>query len=179
MRRYKYRQIFRQMDPDQTYSLRILRSGKTIDLELPVVRPPIETELNIILLAIITPAAFFITGLLVFLFHPNNKLTLLIAVAFALTTNATTPYYDLMYPVDPLPLYLLWESGYLISLIGTPVLLHMFLLFPTPSRIVRRYPRLQLWIYLPFILYVLPVEMAQKLAFDGVTAFSPRSSFRR
>ena len=149
--RYKYRRAFRYLEAGHNYSLRVLRNGGTIDVDLPVVPLPVEYLLNTTLLGIVVPAVFFLTGLLVFLFHPNNKLTVLIAIAFALIASATTPYFDLMYPVDNLPLFLLWWSGYLISLLSSPVLLHFFLLFPRPSRFVRRFPSLSFLIYLVYV----------------------------
>lgn len=97
--------------------------------------------------------AFLIIGLSVFLIKPDDHQVLLFCLAFA----GTSTFFGTIFPVylRRLPLGL----GHLIGIVQTtfsvlalPLLLHFFLTFPQPVGLVKRWPRLTKWIYLPFVL---------------------------
>ena len=117
------------------------------------------------------PFGFFIVGLLLFLFKPNNRLTVLAAISFALIAASSSPIYFISYAEGSFPIVLIWQVGYILSLLSGVVLLHFMLYFPGPSRFVRRFPKLPVLIYLPFLLYVLPTEIAQQISWNGIPAF--------
>ncbi|MBC7899526.1 MAG: protein kinase [Saprospiraceae bacterium] len=169
-KRYKYRLLFRQLGAGEMYSLQMRREGQIYGIELAAKPIAFEFMLNTIFLGIVTPAVFFLTGLFAFLFKRDDRLIVLIAVSFSLIAMSTSPLHMVAYAEAPL-LALIWQIGYFLELFGAPVLLHFFLLFPKPSPFVRRFPLIQVLIYLPFLLYVVPTEIAQQLAYNGISIF--------
>lgn len=168
---YEVRRLVREFRANESYSLQISRNGERLELNLTSQPLAFETILNSIYLGIVQPIAFFVTGLLLFLFKPHNKLTVLIAITFALTTGGVSPLHFTSYAEASFPVVLIWQIGYFLSLFNVPVLLHFLLLFPKPSPIVRRLPRITTWLYFPFLFYVLPSEIANQLSWNGLTAF--------
>src|SRR5262249_20805481 len=50
-----------------------------------------------------------------------------------------------------------------LGVLFLPVFVHFFLIFPDPSPLLRRWPRLETWIYLPYLLALLPVVVTLQL----------------
>jgi len=96
---------------------------------------------------------FLLTGWAVFLLRPEDKqaclLAMMLATLIGLVGNS---------PVN-LPSWLTVVAGLgsAASLIFFPVFAHFFLIFPEPSPLLRRWQRLEIWLYLPFFLVILPV----------------------
>ncbi|MGH9949971.1 MAG: hypothetical protein ACRD6X_22615, partial [Pyrinomonadaceae bacterium] len=147
------------------------REGAPFDAEIR--SKPIESGyfLHIITNGIIIPAAFLIVGLFVFLFKPDTWLTVLCAIAFALIAASTSPLCFISYAEASFLNVFLWQLGYISSLISGVVLLHFILYFPKPSWLLRRFPKLPVLIYLPFLIYVLPTEIGLQFAWNGFTQF--------
>ncbi|MDQ3748340.1 MAG: protein kinase [Acidobacteriota bacterium] len=172
--RYTHFQIFRQLRVGERYTLQIKRGGQFREVEMVVQPRSFAFTLNLYFLGIFAPLVFFLTGFLVFLFKPNDKIGLLIAIAFTLVSIKIAikiaPQSGFSYVgLPPVSAFLL-QFG-IISIFYAPVLLHNFLIFPRPSAIARRFPQIKWLIYLPFLLYVLPLEIAQQLARSGWTQF--------
>jgi len=168
--RYKFRQFFRKLDAGETYPIQVIRGKRIIEVSLTARPVPFGATLNAIFVGILTPAVFFLTGLFVFLFKPNNKLTILIGIAFSLLSAGVSPTYVVSY-AESLPLAIIWQIGNYLALWYAPVLLHFFLIFPVAFLVVDRFPKIQALIYVPFLVYVVPVEIGQTLAFNGFAAF--------
>ncbi|MFN0107395.1 MAG: SpoIIE family protein phosphatase [Blastocatellia bacterium] len=103
---------------------------------------------------------FLLTGWAVFLLRPEDKQACLLAVMLAtlvglVGNNAVN-----------LPSWLAVVAGFgaATSLIFFPVFAHFFLIFPEPSPLLRRWQRLEFWLYLPFFLVILPVFGPGRLA---------------
>src|SRR5262249_43230972 len=68
-----------------------------------------------------------------------------------------------------------------ISLFLCPVFVHFFLTFPEPSPLLRRFPRLEYYVYLPFALTELPFYVGAilvgALSPDSLPAFESRFAF--
>src|SRR5262245_39832730 len=50
-----------------------------------------------------------------------------------------------------------------LELLFLPVFVHFFLIFPDPSPLLRKWPRLEIWVYLPYLLFLLPVVVPLRL----------------
>lgn len=50
-----------------------------------------------------------------------------------------------------------------LGLLFLPIFVHFFLIFPEPSPLLHRFARLETWIYLPYLLLLLPVLVALRL----------------
>ena len=96
---------------------------------------------------------FLVTGWAVFLLRPEDKQAWLLAIMLAtlLGLVGNSP--------GNLPLWLALAAGLgsAASIIFFPVFAHFFLVFPEPSPLLRRWRRLEVWLYLPFFLIILPV----------------------
>jgi hypothetical protein len=57
------------------------------------------------------------------------------------------------------------------GLFSLPLLLHLFLVFPQPSRWLERWPSLRIWLYVPFCLFVLPTFGVSRLPIRWSTPF--------
>lgn len=169
--RYKVRQLVRNWGPNESHAFSMKRAGVPYELTVNTYPLPAEVVGTNVLLAIVLPAAFFLVGVIVFMFKPNNRLTVLISIAFALIAASMSPLYFISFPEGSFPLVLYWQTGYFLSLFSDVVLLHFFLYFPKPSRLVRRFPTIPVLIYLPFLLYVLPTEIGQQVSWNGITSF--------
>ncbi len=169
--RYRVRQMVREFGPNEAHTYEIQRSGESF--ERIVMTEPVSFErwIGSIALSVVIPAVFFIVGFIVFLFKPNNRLTVLTVISFSLIAASSSPLHFISYAEAAFPVVLLWQIGYFLSLLGNAVLLHFFLFFPKPSRIVRRFPKAVFYIYTPFLLYVLPTEIAQQVSWNGFPAF--------
>lgn len=103
---------------------------------------------------------FLLTGWVVFLLRPGDKqadlLAMMLATLIGLVGNS---------PVNLPPwLAVVAGLGAATSLIFFPVFAHFFLIFPEQSPLLRRWLRLETWLYLPFFLVILPVFGPARLA---------------
>jgi serine phosphatase RsbU (regulator of sigma subunit) len=55
------------------------------------------------------------------------------------------------------------DFGGVLASLFLPIFVHFFLIFPEKSPVLKRLPRLVTWLYLPFVLVVLPVTAAQQV----------------
>ncbi|MEP7342301.1 MAG: SpoIIE family protein phosphatase [Acidobacteriota bacterium] len=95
---------------------------------------------------------FLLTAWAVFLLRPDDKQAVLLAIMLA-----TLIEFVGNAPADlPSWLSLIAGVGALTGLSFFPVIVHLFLIFPDRSPLLRRWPRLEIWLYLPFFLVILP-----------------------
>ncbi|HEY6330584.1 MAG TPA: hypothetical protein VI756_14700, partial [Blastocatellia bacterium] len=139
-----------QLPPGTPYLLGIKRGGNFVQFALytqPV--PLIRVALLRLALAIIF-AVFLITGFTVFVLKPYDKQALLLALMFGMFTGLVPP---LVGPGWLLPVV---AFSRICSMLALPVFFHFFLVFPEQSPLLRRFPRLEFYLYLPFLLTFFP-----------------------
>lgn len=165
-------QLLERLKPDQPYTLQIQPTDGSDVREVELVAPPtsLVLELNKYFINLIIPATFFLCGLLVFFFKPDNKLVLLMASSFALMTIAM-PVKPLVMPELSAPLSLLWSVGTVVGLIFAPILFHLHSVFPEPSSFIRRFPIIEKLLYLPCLLLTVPVAAMWNLSLNGFSGF--------
>jgi len=147
--------------PPGPYAAGVSREGR--ELRLMLVREPYGVSfVSFSLLAPVPIAALFLlTGLAVFLLKPYDKQALLLAASFALFACSGGDALLFASPPSTWQLVLL-VAGQTLSLLFWPALLHFFLVFPEPSRLLARLPRLERWLYLP------PLALLPLLAYASV-----------
>ena len=95
---------------------------------------------------------FLLTAWLVFLLRPGDKQAWLLALMLATLTGllGSTP--------GNLPSWLtpVIDASLITGLLFLPVFVHFFLIFPGRSPLLRRWPRLEILVYLPFLFVLLP-----------------------
>jgi sigma-B regulation protein RsbU (phosphoserine phosphatase) len=147
--------FFNRLEPGGAYTATVRREGQLQDIGLRAVaglRTGNLFRLGLMLL-------FLITGFLVFLLKPFDKQAFLLALMFAAITGV--PFYSLNGPGWVLAI--LGFVGTLSHAILYPVFLHFFLVFPEPSPLLRRWPKLTRYLYVPGVLTALPVYVTYRL----------------
>ena len=143
----------RALDVGESYTLVIRREGLPTKLTLqtmpvPLLRiAPVRGAMAIIL------ALFLITGFGVFILKPNDGQALLLALMFGTLTGAI----PLLWAGD-LPVWFAYVAfcTRIALLFAAPVMFHFFLIFPEASPLIRRFPRFQLYLYLPYVATFVP-----------------------
>jgi sigma-B regulation protein RsbU (phosphoserine phosphatase) len=98
----------------------------------------------------VIPTAFLFTGLAVYVLKPKSKEAVLLALLFGMFTFV--PYYSpAVGPVFLIPPLIL---GRIVASFFPTVFLHFFLIFPERSRLVYRFPRVQKYLYIPYLVLV-------------------------
>jgi eukaryotic-like serine/threonine-protein kinase len=143
------------LEPGSSYTVTVRRDGQLHELTLTTVRPELPIILHLLLWGVLIPALRILIGFTLFILRPSDTRGVLLA--FFLATG-------------PADLYAADFAGWLTAfiLIGNfinggfvpnsgPLLLHFSLIFPETSPVIRRFPRLKFWIYLP-LLVTLPLN---------------------
>ena len=162
-------EAFRRIEPATAYMLKIRRAGRTFDLMLPAQAVPTSSWIVRIALQIIIPNIFLLTGLVVFLLRPNDKQALLLALMFGMFPGlilASAPAFA----GRPLWLIAVMLVVNITSLFLPPVFLHFFQIFPEPSALIRKYPKLEKLLYVPHLVLFVPYFVIINL----LAAFAPR-----
>src|SRR5262245_35503217 len=142
--------------PGTTYKLTVRRGGQTLEFDLATAAKPLSgwfLDLALHLVGLIFP----LTGLAVFLLKPDNKQAWLLA----LMLGSFAGLFSGGIPLAPTWLQSIVRFARFFHIAFFPLCLHFFLFFPERGPWARRFPRLEFWIYLPFLLL-----MAQVLAID-------------
>ena len=144
--------------PGTTYKLIVRRGGLTLEFDLATAAKPLSGlffDLAFHLVSLIFP----ITGLAVFLLKPDNKQAWLLALMLGSFTGLIYGGISLA----PMWLQSLARFARFFHIAFFPLCLHFFLFFPERGPWARRFPRLEFWIYLPFLSLVLPVIAIDRL----------------
>ncbi len=140
----------------------VRRGGQEREVETAYAALSLSFRLNRILLGFLSAAMFLGTGLLLFLLKPNDKQALLLALAFGSVVWGS-PSISAVSPFLLVPLFI----GFLLVPLNAPLGLHFTLVFPERSTLLRRFPKLEWLIYLPFLLFMLPYHLAEVFQFAG------------
>jgi phosphoserine phosphatase RsbU/P len=133
----------------------IRREGRLIDVEITSIpsreKVEFDTDLLIVLL-------YLLIAWIVFLLKPEDKLAWLLALMLAAITGL------IGFDTRNIPRWLaaIPSVGGLLGTLFFPILFHFFLIFPQKSRLLYRWPWLDRYLYLPYLLITLPVALAGK-----------------
>ncbi|HKQ75731.1 MAG TPA: hypothetical protein VJ810_18685, partial [Blastocatellia bacterium] len=118
---------------------------------------------------------FLLTAWIVFLLRPEDKQAWLLALM--LTTLTGLVGND----PDNLPSWLIPVVGAaaIAGLFFLPFFVHFFLIFPGRSPLLRRWPRLETLLYLPFLLFLLPILGLSRSKSSGMTAWILKTEWTR
>ncbi len=133
-------------NPGERRIIVVRRNGEMREVETVSVSPPLSFRLNRVFYDGLLRAIFLITGLLIFLFKPNDKQALLLTLIFgsSLASGSLSALADL-----PPILLVVKVIGFLNIAFCAPLFLHFCLVFPERSSLLRRIPKLEYLIYLP------------------------------
>ena len=157
--------------PPRPYRVVVRREGRLRVLDLVTVPYGVSVSSFFVLAFPIVGALFLLTGCAVFALRHHDPRARLLAVAFALFA-ASGP---IPYSAEPLPT---WAAGILVvgqaaSIFFWPTLLHLFLVFPEASPLLKRFPRLITFLYLlPVVLFPLALLVGVLQILDRPLTFA-------
>jgi phosphoserine phosphatase RsbU/P len=143
--------------PGTPYTMTVLRDGMELTFSLHTIpRRPAPFPWGRMI-----PPLFWLIGLFVFLLKPEDQQARLLALMLGSFSGLLSGNLG----TESLPSWLAWMVALarLAGLFSIPLLLHLFLIFPTRSPLLRRWPHLPRWLYAPFALIVLPTFGASRL----------------
>ena len=147
--------------PGTPYTMVVRRDGREYEFALRTQPVPWSRRVMLLALVVLLPAVTFSTGLAVFLLRPDDKQALLLALLFALLIPPVGFRWDEGLPAA---LAFLMYLGPTITPLAFALILHLFLVFPEPSPLLRRFPRLEWLIY---VLYSVPLVGRNLVAATG------------
>jgi hypothetical protein len=138
----------------------LLRDGQLLEVDGVLEAQSLRAQLTTIFNTAVVPVVFVLTGFLVFLFKPNDERTFLLAVCFS---------YPVAYVYATAPFFFKLTAflGNIAVSPGIALLLHLFLIFPERSPLVRRFPRLTSLIYIPALCVFVPYYLLLNLNTAG------------
>jgi serine phosphatase RsbU (regulator of sigma subunit) len=142
--------------PGTRYTLTIRRAGELRDVEIQTV--PHQGRINFDPYYYVS-LLFLATAWIVFLLRPDDKQAWLLALMLGTLTGTLGNSPNNL----PSWLSLAVPMAVALGVLFLPVFVHFFLIFPDPSPLLRRRPRLETWIYLPYLLALLPVIVTLQL----------------
>ncbi|HET9533054.1 MAG TPA: hypothetical protein VFQ92_22045, partial [Blastocatellia bacterium] len=172
-------EAFQRIEPGEFYTVVISRNGQGQQYLLQARAIPLSAWTLQAAGTLIVPIIFLLTGLVVFLLKPYDKQAVLLALMFGMflcAFAATSPWMS----GEPLWLTLVMVAVHIASLFLWPVFFHFFLIFPEPSPLVRKKPRLEYYLYVPFLLTIFPYFAATNIlaAVSPIMAISFAGSTR-
>lgn len=155
---YRMENVFRRLNRDDAYTLTVRRDGQLRDLTLRRNRISLFKWVftSGAFATLLSSSVFLLVGIAVFAVKPEDKQALLLSLWLVLMASA----FSLPQPFEGTAWWYrsLIVFGQATKLFAPSFLLHLFLVFPEPSPILKRWPRLELYLYLPtLLLVVLPV----------------------
>src|SRR5262245_6623618 len=140
------------------YKLTIRRGGQTLKFDLATAAKPLSGWFYGFIFNLAS-LIFPVTGLAVFLLKPDNKQAWLLALMLGSFVGLIGGGISLA----PAWLQSLARFAHYFQIFFFPLFLHFFLLFPERGPWARRLPRLEFWIYLPFLLWIWPAITINRL----------------
>jgi serine phosphatase RsbU (regulator of sigma subunit) len=139
-----------RMPAGSRYSMTVLRNGQELTFTwqtIPRLRGSFPFGKLISLL-------FWVSGLIVLLLKAEDQQAWLLALMLGSSSAMLGGGYPGDMPADWLSL--LVALARISGLFSLALLLHLFLIFPQPLPLLRRWPQLTKWIYAPLCLFVMP-----------------------
>ncbi len=150
------RRFFVLANADTPFDVVVARGGETQPLTLHTLPTTTPMRLGVYASVLLIPFIFQFTGLVIFLLRPHDKQSLLLALTFGMVGFSTTV---MTLPITPTWVKLLFVAASPITSLLPAVCLHFSLVFPEPSRLLKRFPQLSYLIYFPVIVVSLPVRL--------------------
>lgn len=147
--------IFHDIQPGSAYTALIRRGAISFEVTLRSQEISLLAWIVNGAASLVIPNIFLLTGLIVFMLKPDDKQALLLALMFGMFNGALLAF-DPAYSAEAPLLVAIMLTVHLVSLFLWPVFFHFFLIFPEPSPLVRKIPRLEGYLYLPQLLTILP-----------------------
>ena len=149
------REFFILAETGSSFDIVVAHEGQPERLSLQTLPTSASMRLGVFASVILVPLFFQLTGLLIFLLKPNDKQALLIALTFGMMGVGPTAA---ALPITPLWVKIIIGIGASLRPVMLATGFHFALIFPEPSRFIKRIPRLPLLAYLPAFLLLLPVR---------------------
>lgn len=147
--------VFQNTRPGEIYQIEIRRNGQTRSFSFQTVSILTTDWVAMVAAYLLIPAIFIITGFVVFLLKPHDKQARLLALMFGMFIGALTATSPSFAGV-PSWLMIIMLTVQIVSLFLWPVFFHFFLIFPEPSPLLRRFPRLTFYLYAPHLMIIFP-----------------------
>jgi serine phosphatase RsbU (regulator of sigma subunit) len=163
-----------RVPPGVRYKLTVSRNGQLQELPLQTTRVPFGGPSSgvIYFFYMLTLLLFLVTGVTVFILKPGDEQAWLLALM--LTTPVALLTLNLEYIPLPRWIYLAALLTQSLATVFFPAILRFFLIFPERSPLLRRFPKLEWLIYLPYLLLLAPREIVG----DVLTAFNMAPAWR-
>jgi len=152
VRGFDLRRQFAGQPPGEAYRVQVRRDGEVREVVLHTESYGLSFA-TFFMLAFPTVAALFLfAGLAVYWLKPGHKQATLLGSALVLFSAGGGVLYP-EYPVNVLPPWLSFAmlAAPTLSICFWPVFLHLCLVFPQPSALLRRFPSLESVAYLPLV----------------------------
>ena len=154
-----------RLPPGSQYSMTVLRDGREITFIWQTIPRPRGAFPYSKLISLL----FWLSGLLILLLKAEDQQAWLLAMTLGSLSSMLGGSFPGDMPVDWLSL--LVALARIGGLFSAPLLLHLFLIFPQPSPMLRRWPRLTGWIYAPLCLFMMPIFGVSRLPMEWSTPF--------
>jgi hypothetical protein len=154
-----------RLAPGSFYTLIVRRNGQLQPFTLQTGVPRSTYYLRMLSQSLLLPIPLLLTGLIIFLLKPDDKQAFVMALMFAVFIPPTAWGW-----IEGLPRLLagVLIIGPMITPLTFPLFFHFFLIFPEPSPLVRRFPRLEWLPYVPYLFILLPTAILLSLTIHGV-----------
>jgi serine phosphatase RsbU (regulator of sigma subunit) len=161
------------------YKLTVSRDGQSLELPLQTTRIPFggPTSGALYFFYMFTYLLFIATGVTVFLLRSGDEQAWLLALI--LTTPVALLALNLGYVQLPRWIYLAASLTQTLAIIFFPAVLRFFLIFPERSPLLRRFPKLEWLIYMPYLLFMAPRDIVGDVLSTFQLAPAWRESFMR
>jgi len=151
-----------RVPPGTRYILTVSRDGQSLELPLQTIRintggPPGA----LFVLFILTFLLYIGAGVTFFHLKPDDEQVWLLALM--LTTPVALFPLNLEYVELPMWMRLAASLARALATIFIPVILHFFLIFPERSPLLRRFPKLEWLVYLPYLLFRAPLGIVREV----------------
>ncbi|HUK89097.1 MAG TPA: GAF domain-containing protein, partial [Blastocatellia bacterium] len=155
-----------QLAPGSPYNIEVKRGRLLLQFTLETQPVPLLRVALLRLGLVLILAVFLITGFAVFLLKPHDKQAVLLALMFGMFPG--------LVPLSSVPAWLIVviSVSRIVSIFALPVFFHFFLIFPEQSPLLRRFPRLELYLYIPFLLSFFPYSVIA-VAVNLIPGLSP------
>jgi len=163
-----------RVPPGARYKLTVSRDGQSLELPLQTTRVPFGGPSSdvIYFFYMLTLLLFIVTGVTFFMLKPGDEHAWLLALM--LTTPVALLTLNLGYIPLPRWIYLAALLTQSLATVFFPAVLRFFLIFPERSPLLRRFPKLEWLIYLPYLLLLAPREIVGAI----LTAFNMSPAWR-
>ncbi|HEX6184547.1 MAG TPA: protein kinase [Pyrinomonadaceae bacterium] len=150
---------FARIVPGTPYTLTVRREGQLREFALRSKTSPLSDRLLSpgMVFTVLNGLSFLLVGLAVFVLKPDDKQAVVLAVCLTVLGGA----WPLPLPLGGEPRWQLTliAAGHVLKTFAVPLMLHLFLVFPRPLPLARRFPRLELWAYIPALLFAFPPNL--------------------